>query len=286
MYLLGDAERIDGRLSWYPADLYGHYAYYNSYLLRRGRECLLVESGVALHHPTIRRQLNELLAKDDRLNRIAVTRNEPECVCNIPNLVNDFGITSVHSLPLMSALQFLHARPDELRAASFDARAAELQLLEFGVQCIPAEGRGSIPIGGASGLETFETPLRVLPTNWFYDRQARTLFCSDTFCGEVSDIEGARISSDVASESEMMARLAPDLTRKFDWLARSDLSSIIPSLESYFGERQIDCLAPTRGNVIVGAAAVELRIRALIQVLKNLDAARVRKPVAPASIEN
>ena len=69
-----------------------------------------------------------------------MTRNEPECVCNIPNLVNEFGIKAVHSLPLMRSLQLLRAGLGDLRAASFDARVAELQLLEFGVQCIPAQG--------------------------------------------------------------------------------------------------------------------------------------------------
>jgi hypothetical protein len=284
LFLLGDAEQIDDRLSWYPADFYGQYVFYNSYLLRSGRECLLVESGVVPHHPTMRRQLRGLLAEGDSLNRIAVTRNEPECVCNIPNLVNEFGIEAVHSLPLMSSLQFLRAGLGDLRAASFDARAAELQLLEFGVQCIPAEGGEAIPIGGRARLEPFETPLRVLPTNWFYDLQTRTLFCSDTFCGEVSETADIRTSTDVVSESDMIARLSYDLTRKFDWLVRSDLSGMIEGLERYFGERRIDILAPTRGNVIVGSRAVEVRLGALIRVLKNLNAAHAGKPDAPASI--
>ncbi len=283
LFLLGDAEQIDDRLSWYPADYYGQYVFYNSYLLRSGRECLLVESGVVPHHPTMRRQLRGLLAEGDSLNRIAVTRNEPECVCNIPNLVNEFNIEAVHSLPLMSSLQFLRGR--DLRAASFDVRAAELQLLEFGVRCIPAEGGKGIPIGGKARLQVFETPLRVLPTNWFYDRQTRTLFCSDTFCGETSETRDIRTSTDVVSECEMTARLSRDLTRKFDWLVRSDLSGVIGDLERYFGERQIDILAPTRGNVIVGPRAVEVRLRALIRVLKNLNAAHARKPDATASLE-
>jgi hypothetical protein len=83
----------------------------------------------------------------------------------------------------------------------------------------------------------------------------------------------------------MIARLSHDLTRKFDWLVRSNLSGIIEGLERYFGERRIDILAPTRGNVIVGLRAVEVRLRALIQVLKNLNAAHAGKPDAPASLK-
>jgi hypothetical protein len=157
--------------------------------------------------------------------------------------------------------------------------------LEFGVRCIPAEGGEGIPIGGRARLEPFETPLRVLPTNWFYDRQTRTLFCSDTFCGEVSETADIRTSRDVVSESEMITRLSRDLTRKFDWLVRSDLSGIIEYLERYFGERRIDILAPTRGNVVVGSRAVDLRLRALIRALKNLNEAHRRKPDAAASLE-
>jgi hypothetical protein len=83
----------------------------------------------------------------------------------------------------------------------------------------------------------------------------------------------------------MTTRLSRDLTRKFDWLVRSDLSGIIGGLERYFGERQIDILAPTRGNVIVGSRAVELRLRALIRVLKNLNAAHGGKQNASSPLE-
>ena len=69
LFLLGDAERIDDWLSWYPADHYGHYVFYNSYQLRSDRECLLVGSGVVPHHPTIRRQSRGLFAEGDSLNR-------------------------------------------------------------------------------------------------------------------------------------------------------------------------------------------------------------------------
>src|SRR5258705_12269287 len=85
LFLLGDAERIDDRLSWYPADSYGRYVFYNSYLLRCGRESLLVESGVVPHHPTIRRQLRGLLAERNSPRRIAVSRNELQRACSIPN---------------------------------------------------------------------------------------------------------------------------------------------------------------------------------------------------------
>ena len=78
LFLLGGVERVDERLSWYLADDAGKFVAYNSYFLRSGNDCLLVESGAAAHHPTIREQLHGLLCEGDELRRIAVTENRQE----------------------------------------------------------------------------------------------------------------------------------------------------------------------------------------------------------------
>ena len=272
LFLLGGVEQIDERISWYPAEDRGKFVAYNSYLLRSGNDCLLVESGAAAHHATIRAQLRNLLRGEDIFKRIAVTRNEPECVCNIPNLVKDFGIEAVHSAPQMSALQFFPRDSAESRSESFDKRSAELLMLEFGVQCVAADEGEGISINGEVRLEPFKTPLRVLPSLWFHDSRTRTLFCSDIFCAAVSDTPTSRTNSDVLSKDEMRALMLRELAIKFEWLSRGHLSGIIETLEVYFSNRTIEILAPTRGQAIIGAEAVNSRLRALIEAMKMLDA--------------
>ncbi|MGY4349079.1 flavorubredoxin [Bradyrhizobium sp. GM7.3] len=272
LYLLGGVEQIDERISWYPVEDRGKFVAYNSYLLRSGRDCLLVESGAAAHHATIREQLRSRLRNGDIFKRIAVTRNEPECVCNIPNLVTDFGIEAVHSAPQMSSLQFFPSDSAESRSESFDKSSAELLMLEFGVQCIAADEGEGISINGEVRLEPFKTPLRVLPSLWFHDSSTRTLFCSDVFCAAVSATPAVRTNSDVLPKDEMIALMLRELAMKFEWLSRGRLSGIIETLEDYFSKRNIEILAPTRGQVIIGAEAVGSRLRALIEAMMMLDA--------------
>ena len=271
LFLLGGVEPIDGRLSHYPDKTIGKYAPYNCYLLRSGSEDLLIESGAASHHPVIGSQLRELLRDRAGLRRMAVTRVEPECNSNIPNLVRDFGVESVHSLSGMSALQYFPVTPREMRAAGFDASSTELQMMDFGVKCIPLVDGEAIALGGKDRLEPFRSPLRVLPTMWFYDGATRTLFCSDIFGGHVSDTPSARTNSEVLSGERMLAGMLDDLKQKFGWLSQGYLAGIADTLETYFLRRNIEILAPTRGNVVVGAKAVEANWRALIRALRTLD---------------
>ena len=271
LFLLGGVEPIDGRLSHYPDATIGKFAPYNCYLLRSGNEDLLIESGVASHHSIISSQLRELLRGRDGLKRMAVTRVEPECNCNIPNLVKDFGVEAVHSLSGMSVLQYFPVTARELRAASFDALSTELQMMDFGVQCIPLVDGEVISVGGKDRLEPFRSPLRVLPTMWFYDPPTRTLFCSDMFGGHVSDTPSTRTNSEVLSEDRMLAGMLEDLKLKFGWLSQGYLTGMADTLEAYFLRRKIEILAPTRGNVVVGAEAVEANWRALVSALRTLD---------------
>jgi flavorubredoxin len=271
LFLLGGVELVDARLSWYAPRTFGRHAPYNSYLIRTASECLLVESGVASHHHIIYAQLRQLLRNNERIKKIAVTRSEPECVCNIPNLVRDFGVEVMHSLPMMSALQFFPAKPHDLRASSFNLRSTELQMLEWGVECVSADAGESVVVAGEERLVPFQTPLRVLPTNWFYDKKTRTLFCSDSFSGSVSDTPAMRTTAEVPDEQELIEDTLDELKLKFDWLSRGRLSEIIETLEMYFSERSIEILAPTRGQVIVGAPAVAAHLNALSQALKALD---------------
>lgn len=69
----------------------------------------------------------------------------------------------------------------------------------------------------------------------------------------------------------MLAWMLGDLKLKFGWLSQGYLTGIAETLETYFLQRKIEILAPTRGNVVIGAKAVEANWRALIRALRTLD---------------
>jgi hypothetical protein len=96
-----------------------------------------------------------------------VTRNEPDCVANIPRLVRLFGLKNVHSPGLMNTLQFFPADDAGLMERSFNHRSTQLQMLNFGVGCTPAVSGGEIRISDDRVLEVLAVPLRVLPTVWY-----------------------------------------------------------------------------------------------------------------------
>jgi flavorubredoxin len=270
LHILGASVPIDGRISWYSDADRGRFVPFNSYLLQEGESILLVEAGVPAVFDHTARQLREILGGRSVIGRLAVTRNEPDCVSNIPRLVREYGLKSVHSPGLMNTLQFFPADEADLSEKAFSHSTTELQMLNFGVGCTPAIPDGEIRISPERALEVVAVPLKVLPTVWYYDRATRTMFCSDSFSDETAFDVDVRILTSVDQRDALIARFHENFSRKFDWLARSDLSTVIGDMEGIFDRYDIEILAPNRGLVIHGREAVATKTAALLAALKAL----------------
>jgi flavorubredoxin len=270
LHVLGASVPIDGRISWYPDADRGRFVPFNSYLLREGESILLVEAGVPAVFDHTTRQIREILGGRSVIGRLAVTRNEPDCVSNIPRLVRECGLKSVHSPGLMNTLQFFPADEADLTEKAFSHSTTELQMLNFGVGCKPAIPGGEVRIAQDRALEVVAVPLKVLPTVWYYDRTTRTMFCSDSFSDETAVGADERILASVDERDALITRFHENFSRKFDWLARSDLSTVIGDMESIFDRYDIEILAPNRGLVIQGRKAVVTKTAALLAALRAL----------------
>ncbi|UFN50097.1 hypothetical protein LPC08_05555 [Roseomonas sp. OT10] len=272
LHLLGGNVAIDERLSWYPAAEAGRHLPFNSYLLADAGSLLLLEGGVPAVFPAIAVQLGGLACAGQGPTRLAVTRNEPDCVANIPDLVRLTGLRTVHSPGLLDTLQFFTADTEALREGSFLDTATELQMLDFGVACARVAPGDTVPVSAHRRLEAIQAPLRVLPTVWYYERVSRTLFCSDSFSDETAATPGQRLLAGVAPHDALVARCLENFALKFDWLARSRLAPIIDQVEAIFDRHDIEVLAPSRGLVIRGAAAVRAKQSAMLEALRRLEA--------------
>lgn len=269
LLLLGGSVPLDKRMSWYD-EAPETFVPFNSYLLQEDDHLLLVEAGVPAMFDDLEPQLRAVCRERPPPTRLAVTRNEPDCVANIPLLVRKLGLETVHSPGLMNTLQFFAAGDGDLEEQSFVHRATELQMMDFGVQCRPATPQSEVPVGAARRLSVIAAPLRVLPTVWYHDSSTRTLFCSDSFADEVAVSPDHRLLTTVDSMEVLIDRFHRSFPLKFDWLERSDLSTVIADLATIFDTLEIERLAPNRGVVIEGHAAVRAKQAALIASLRAL----------------
>ena len=268
--LLGASVPLDDRVSWYD-DRAGGYVPFNTYLLEDGDRQLLVEAGVPAVFDAVARQTESAFRGRQGAARIAVTRNEPDCVASLPLMVRRFGLEAVHSPGLMNTLQFFIDDAADLNERTFAHHATELQMLSFGVRCEPALPGHDIVIGPSRRLSVIAAPLRVLPTVWYHDPFSRTLFCSDTFADETAATPHLRMLTEVDAPNALRKRFRRSFALKFDWLFRSDLTSVITDLERIFADHDIERLAPSRGLIVSGYPAVRAKQEALLATLRELQ---------------
>ena len=271
LHLLGASVPLDDRISWYDGAS-GRYVPFNTYLVADGDRLLLVEAGVPAVFAAVERQIGNMFPLSGVPSRIAVTRNEPDCVASLPLMVRRFALDTVHSPGLMNTLQFFASDATDLRERAFAHQANELQMLDFGVRCVPALAGEEIAVGPSCSLRIIAAPLRILPTVWLHDPVTRTLFCSDSFADETGNAPDVRLLSTVEPAAALEARFLRSFALKFDWLARSDLTGVIGDLERIFADFDIERLAPNRGLVVSGYRAVHAKQAALLAALRTLQA--------------
>lgn len=258
LYLLGGVVEIDDRISWRNSQDRGLFEPFNVYLLKEGDDVLLVEGGVAINELAVSSQIASVLGDEAVIKRLAVTRNEPDCISNIPSLARHWRLQTVHTPGVMNPLDF------------FDDVSSELQMLSFGVEQVPMRAGGMIRLGQTRRLDALQTPLRILSTIWYYDTGTKALFTSDVFSDEASRDGLVKVVDRALGIEDVSRQMRDHLAVKFDWLRGGRIEPLIAGLESILNQNEIDILAPSRGCVIQGREAVDERIAALLRALRQL----------------
>jgi len=260
LYLLGGSIKLDGRISWVPPDATG-WQPVNAYVLREGDGVLVIDPGIYAHCDIIRRQLESVVPPGSPLS-IYLTRAEPDSAGNIGEVASRYPVQML----------FAGGGPNPFDA--FEA-AGQIDRKKRGdrIQMERLPPGYEIPVGGTRGVEVLRPVIRLLATYWAYDRETRTLFTSDSFTHVLQPtLESPRVVDGATPEQVDPAHVRAHILAKFGWLAHAKTQSIVNNLREMRGDRDIERIAPSRGAVIQGRAAVRQHLDAVETVLKELAA--------------
>jgi flavorubredoxin len=250
LYALGAAIPLDGRVSWVPSGARGYQAS-NAHLLLDDRGALLYDTGVEAVGPAVLRQLEALLTPGSPLT-IVVSRPELDCSGSMPELARLYRVSGA------GAYDFSRVGVRPLRFESPSGRLEPGSAIQLGtdrrVLCVPAA-------------------IRMLMTRWLYDEATRTLFTADAFThATASTPDGARVLRDPTPPA--VEDVAASLAAKFWWLPYLKSSGVREAVERLFRAHPVEALAPSYGAVILGRAAVEAHVGAVVAAIRRFEAAR------------
>jgi hypothetical protein len=265
LHAIGGAVAVPNRTSWMPRHAAG-WLPVQAYLFRGPDRALLLDTGVTVHRPELARALKGLVPAGTELDCL-LSRWEPDAIINLPWLIEHFGLRFVHSVGELNPIDFF-ANFDEasMKAqAEVSARGATL------VSVMP----GDVVRVGPFEIEVLRTTLRLLVTNWFYERTTRTLFTTDSF-GFLINAAGPALFK--ASRGEITAEQMIDaLSLKFEWLAGANCEGLIDDLRRLRGRYPIDRICPMSGGIIEGATLTAQVFDAVESALATL-AGRPQRP--------
>jgi hypothetical protein len=151
---------------------------------------------------------------------------------------------------------------------SFEFRAAEAHLASLSDGMVSWVKAGDAIEAGRFHLQLISPLIRVLATDWIYERESGTLFTSDF---------GAFIARQSAGGPFAVSRFTPDadhvaqcLATKFDWLRSIDTEPMVQDIERIFGSHDVQRVCPSFGAIVEGREAVGDLAAVTIAALRQL----------------
>jgi len=263
LFSLGGMLEASRLRTWIPDYVEG-FIPCQCYALRDGDQLLLLDGGLPILADTIHAGLRPLV-QGTRTRRFCMTRRELDTILNLPRIVHEFDITSIHCGGDLSPIDFFEAIEDGIDEASAAAQIASLADAPFSFL-----RPGDVMEVGRFRLEMLKASVMVLPTFWFYESTTRTLFCSDSWgLGAQPDERGARVLAGAGSAITASA-IRDFLAVKFEWLEGIDNSPIARDLKALLADRPVDRICPNFGCVIegpeIGATLAERTAQALAEM--------------------
>ena len=261
LYALQNPFVLDGRVSSYPASARGH-SVANSYLLAESDAAMLIDTGFGKDEPTIRGQIESLIAPGLPLSLFPLRLNEFMSINNVETFAGHFNVDTCYASNVDAALWF-----------DFGAKAEGRDILES-MKVTVVTRADTIRLGQAGRtIDVMQAPIRLIATRWLYDRATRTLFSSDMFTHVWRDAETGpwivtEADNDPTSARDIRSFM---LNTRYWWLEGAPTDSIRRGIGNVFDTYDIETIAPGYGCILRGRNVVERHYRMLDEILKACD---------------
>lgn len=265
LYALQNVFTLDGRVSSYPASARG-FSVANSYLLREDDGALLVDTGFGKDEPTIRAQVESLVAPGSPLSLFPLRLNEFMSINNVESFASHFNVDRCYTNNIDAALWF-----------DFGAKEDGRNILDS--MNVVAVGRvDTIEVGKhGRAIDVMHAPIRLIATRWLYDRATKTLFSSDLFTHIWRDSPTGpwivnEIDNDSTSERDLRSFM---LNTRYWWLEGAPTDSIRRGIANVFDKFDIETIAPGYGCILRGKKLVARHYQMLDDFLKACDKSKM-----------
>lgn len=265
LYALQNVFTLDGRVSSYPASARG-FSMANSYLLREDDGALLVDTGFGKDEPTIRAQVESLIAPGSPLSLFPLRLNEFMSINNVESFASHFNVDRCYTNNIDAALWF-----------DFGAKEDGRNILDS--MNVVAVGRvDTIELGKhGRAIDVVHAPIRLIATRWLYDRATKTLFSSDLFTHIWRDSPTgpwivSETDNDSTSERDLRSFM---LNTRYWWLEGAPTDSIRRGIANVFDKWDIETIAPGYGCILRGKKLIARHYQMLDDFLKACDKSRM-----------
>jgi len=261
LYALQNPFILDGRVSSYPASARG-FSVANSYLLAEPDAAMLIDTGFGKDEPTIRAQIESLIAPGLPLSLFPLRLNEFMSINNVETFAGHFNVETCYTSNIDAALWFDFG-------AQADGRDA---LASMKVTAVTRADVINLGVGGRA-IDVMNAPIRLIATRWLYDRATRTLFSSDLFTHVWRDAEtGPWIVTDADNDPTSLAEMRSFmLNTRYWWLEGAPTDAIRRGIDKVFDTYDVETIAPGYGAILRGRNVVERHYRMLDEFLKACD---------------
>ena len=261
LYALQNPFVLDGRVSSYAASARG-FSVANSYLLTEPDAAMLIDTGFGKDEPTIRAQIESLIAPGLPLSLFPLRLNEFMSINNVETFAGHFNVETCYTSNIDAALWFDFG-------AKTDGRDT---LASMKVTAVTRSDMINLGAGGRA-IDVMNAPIRLIATRWLYDRATRTLFSSDLFTHVWRATEtGPWIVTDADDDTTRPHDLRSFmLNTRYWWIEGAPTDAIRRGIGEVFDKYDVETIAPGYGCVLRGSAVVARHYKMLDDFLKACD---------------
>lgn len=258
LYAIGATVPSADAGTWVPASLGGHLPV-QCYALCGPDRLTLIDAGLAVHREPIGAGLAPLL-KGRARRSLVMTRREPDTIINLPWLVARHGFNDLILSGILDPLDYFE---------SFEFKAAEAHLETLSDGMVSWVKAGEALDAGAFHLQLISPLIRVLATDWIYERSTGTLFTSDFGAFQSSPMPGGpAVARSIVFDADHVAGC---LATKFDWLRSIDTTPMIRDIETVFGAYDVQHVCPSFGAILEGRDTVASLVAVTTEALRRLS---------------